>query len=256
MSRETKYRLLGKLSVLAFLSFCIWEFSGSKGLSQHGKVLIPVSPQQLDAENGIIPVEVRCTSGKSSAPNVLDSFTCVLLNNTTKGITAANVIYSIVFELNGSETKASYASTIDTRLHPDFANMSRPIRPGAQSGNVGSPGPISYQDAVIKGVEIGIDYVEFEDGSRLGPNQQGSKIIEAMRSGAEKYKNWLRVHYNQKGQATESIDQTLSEASPPSELKFSSADEEQGARVYRIHLKKICKEKGEGEIKNLLKVDR
>src|ERR1044072_7187291 len=256
MSREIRYRLLGKLFVLAFLSFCIWEFSGSAGLSQRGKVLIPVSPQQLRVEGGVIPVELRCTSGQSSAPGVLDSFSCVLLNNTNKGITAANVIYSVVFKQNGSESRVSYASTVDKLLHPDFASASRPIKPGMQSGNVGPPGPISSEGADVIGVEISIDYVEFEDGSRLGPDKQGSRIIGEMRGGAEKYKEWLRRQYVKSGRPSKPITSVLNEQQLPSELQISSGDEKEGAKAYRARLRKMSELKGEAEVKHLLGVDQ
>jgi hypothetical protein len=176
-----------------------------------------------------------------------------LLNNTDKDIIAASVIYSIVIDQNGTESKATYASTIDTIPHPDFAPTSRPIRPGTESGGVGPPGPTSYQGAIIKGVEISVDYVEFADGSRLGPDQQGSRIIGDMRRGADRYKNWLREEYGKSGQQPDAITQMLNSRALPSELKFASADEEQGARAYRNRLRRLSESKGEAEVRTLLR---
>jgi hypothetical protein len=254
MSREVKYKLLVKFSVLALLCLGLWGFSGGAGLSQGSNAFVPVTPRQLLVGNGPVPVELRCSPGQSSAAGVLDPFTCVLRNNTGKDITAANVIYSIVVDQNGVETKAAYASTIDTTPHPDFAATSRPIRPGTESVGVGPPGPTSYEGAVIKGVEVSIDYVEFADGSRLGPDQQGSRIIGDMRRGADKYKNWLRAEYGKGGQPPDAIIQMLNSRTLPSELKFASADEEQGARSYRNRLRKVHESKGEAEVRTLLRL--
>jgi hypothetical protein len=253
MAREVKYKLLGKILALALLSFGLWQFSGGAGLSQRGNAFVPVTPRQLHVDDGPMPVELRCSPGQSSAPGVLDPFTCVLLNNTDKDIIAANVIYSIVVDQDGNESKATYASTVDAIPHPDFAGASRPVRPGTESVGVGPPGPTSYQGAIIKGVEISIDYVEFADGSWLGPNQQGSRIIGDMRRGADRYKNWLRAEYSKSGAPPDAITQMLNSRSLPSGLKFASADEEQGARAYRTRLRGIYESKGEAEVRTLLR---
>lgn len=239
--------------MLVFLSFCLWAFSSVAKPTQQGAQHVAVTPVQLQADQGIIPVELRCTTGLLSAPNVLESFHCVLKNNTNKAVTAANVIYSISLEQNGSEAKTSYASTIDTRLHPDFASTSKPIGPREESGNLGPPGPISVENAVIKGIEINIDYIELADGSTLGVDQQGSKIIRTMRDGAEKYKKWFRARYSQSGKSLSPIASLLYDQPLPGELQLSSADEEQGAKAYRHRLKKMYENKGSSEVEKHLK---
>lgn len=253
MSRTVKYRLLGKALVLVFLSFCLWTFSSVAKPTQQGEQRMAVTAIQLQADQGITPVELRCTPGLLSAQNVLESFRCVLKNNTNKAITAADVSYSLTIEQNGSEAKTSYASTIDTRLHPDFASTSKPIGPGEESGNLGPPGPISFENAVIKGIEISIDYIELADGSTLGVDRQGSRIIRTMRGGAEKYKKWFRARYTQSGKSLTSIASLLYDQPLPSELQLSSADEEQGAKAYRKRLKKMYENKGSSEVEKYLK---
>src|ERR1043165_5414419 len=222
MNPTVKYRLLGKALVLALLSFCLWAFSGVARPTQQVERHVPITPIQLQRNQGIIPVELECTPGILSAPNVLDSFRCVFKNNTDKAITAASVIYSITIEQNGSESKTSNASTLDTAFHPDFADTSKPIGPGEKSGNLGPPGPVSFENAEIRSIEIQIDYVEFIDGNTLGSNKQGASLIKAMRDGAEKYKKWFISLYAQHGKALSPIVSLLYEQELPSELQLSS----------------------------------
>src|SRR6476619_2862002 len=117
MSNAASYRLVGKLGVLVLLSIFLWKFSGSAAIPQEKDRVVPINVNQLRNDSGSIPVELVCGNVRSSAPNILDSFTCTLKNNTEKRISAANAIYSVVIEREGLEERESYDSTIDSIFH-------------------------------------------------------------------------------------------------------------------------------------------
>src|SRR6266487_2498578 len=147
------YKLLYKFFVLVGLSLCLWAVSARTTKStQQVDQFIPVKiNEQLSAKDGVIPVEIRCGQARLTAPNRLEEFQCTLKNNTNAKITAANVIYSIVLEQNGSLTKDTVSSTVEALVHTDFKGTSKLIGPNDESA-VGPPGPISYENSVIKGV--------------------------------------------------------------------------------------------------------
>ena len=171
-------------------------------------------------------------------------------------ITAANAIYSIVLEQNGSLSRNTVSSTVDALIHPDFSATSKLIGPGNESA-LGPPGPISYSGgAIVQSVEISIDFVEFENGATLGPDKEGSRIINAMRGGAAKYREWLKLRYIMGGRSAAAISSAVEiDQSLSSELQFADPNEEQGAIAYRSRLRKLVKTRGAGEAKKLLDSD-
>lgn len=249
------YKLLYKFFVLAGLSLCLWAVSTrtTRSTQQVDQFIPVVITEQLEARNGVIPVDIRCGQARLTAPNRLEEFQCTLKNNTNLNITAANAIYSVVLEQNGVLTKDTVSSTVEAAIHPDFRGTNRLIGPGDESA-LGPPGPISYTSGIIvKSVEIGIDYVEFENGTTLGSDNQGSHIIKAMRSGAAKYREWLKLRYKLGGRSVAAISSEVEgDQSLPSELRFADPNEEQGAIGYRSRLRKLFQTRGADDVKKLL----
>src|SRR5437016_13056732 len=113
-------KLVYKLFALAGLSLCLWAVSARTKSQQEDRFIPVVITDQLPATDGVIPVYLYCGQARLSAPNRLEEFQCTLKNHTDRNITAANAIYSIVIDQNGSSTRDTVNSTMQMLIHPDF----------------------------------------------------------------------------------------------------------------------------------------
>jgi hypothetical protein len=217
--------------------------------------LIPVNVTQLPLESGAFPVEMRCEAALSPALNKLDEFSCLVINNTRKKISALAVVYSVVVDDGDGETEqGTNLLTTDFAIHPDVIEIKRQklFSPG-ESSRVGPPGPVAFESGVVVRVEIHIDYVEFEDKTSMGPNTYGSKAIGSIHEGAAKYKAWLVQQYKRSGMDEQSVAALLDDADLPKELNFNGdPDLSQGARAYRSILRSVYNPKGGAELRRYL----
>lgn len=242
--------LLLLLGVAAFATSALQRPASGANQTSNQSVELPVSVKQLQPENNR-NVELVCGTASVTPPNILNGFECVLKNNTQKSITAANIIYTTVLEEAGRETKDSRNQILLTNFHPDFYDKEKNISPG-RTNTIRPHGVYTYHNAVIKGIEAYIDYVEFEDGTSMGPDVEGSKMIKDFRAGAVKYKGWLAKESKQK-----SID-TLVQSAPSdeelqkTEMGLNNATQIEGARRYGIALRKLYKQHGPTEVKKYL----
>lgn len=246
---KTHLRLYILCALIAFL----WLFSGnanstiskSQDTQQFEKSLRVVT-DQLQPDNGVIPVELRCEEAELSAPNALEKLSCVIKNNTNKYIAAATINISFHTEKEGKQSLDSSYLTIETFGHPDFREEHRDNLIPPSGERPFQDLPTSYDNALIKGVTVRIDYIEFADSNtRLGPNRAGSRIIANIREGAEKYKNWLVKKYNESGKSIDSITPLLEVNQPlPAELGIQNGDQQQGVIFYRNYARKTFKTKG------------
>lgn len=147
----------------------------TKGAAEQSKqpLQFPITVKQLQPENNN-NVELLCGTASVSPPNILNGYECILRNDTHKSITAANIIYSTILDEAGRETKDSRNQILLTNFHPDFYDKEKNILPGG-SNTFRPAGVFTYHNAVIKGIEVYIDYVEFEDGTSMGRDVEGSK---------------------------------------------------------------------------------
>src|SRR5882724_5228590 len=120
-------KLVFKILALGGLSICLWAVSARTRSQQEDQFLSVVITDQLPARDGVIPVYLYCGQARLSAPNRVEEFQCSFKNNTNRNITAANVIYSIVLDHNGSSTKDTSNSTVEALVHPDFKVTSKLI---------------------------------------------------------------------------------------------------------------------------------
>jgi hypothetical protein len=244
-SRDRK--IFTRVCALGALSACLWHFSGNastRNRAQAGRQ-IPISTQQLPPTNGKAAVELKCGDAELSAPNKIENFPCSVVNNTSKRISAMSVAYSITVEDGGGESSHTEALTLDTFIHPDLREERKDnlIPPGAERPF--RPLPTSFDDAVVKAISMQVDYVEFEDGSSLGPNESGSRIIDGIREGAAKYRNWLMGKYNSSGKSAGAMTSLIQDDPlPEDELGIKSAAQEQGAVIYRNFLRDSYGAKG------------
>lgn len=234
-------RVIFRLGILCTLVVSLWSFMRTGGLSQNSgqlekQILIIVHPLQPESDRAV--VGVSCEVSRPATPDARREFTCVLKNNANKNITAANLAYSISLSNDGGEAQRDkHFLTMETNTILGSQGLSSPLRPGQEStlGPVG----IAYPDAAVRGVEVSIDYIEFEDNTILGPNEAGARIIADVRSGAAKYKAWLTKEYVRRGKSVAAIVPLLQPDSPtPDGLGFSSFHEEVGAKQYRNLLRK------------------
>src|SRR6266446_752892 len=164
MHSIANYKIAVRLVVLILLSLTLWGFSRRRVETQQNEQFIPIAiTNQPEPVNGTVPVEIRCGKAHLTSPSRLEPFSCTLKNNSTQSVTAANAVYSVILETSEGTVKETYNSTVDALVHPDFKQSNKLIGTGDET-TVGPPGPSFYPNAIVKGIEIGIDYVEFEDG--------------------------------------------------------------------------------------------
>ncbi|HJT67210.1 MAG TPA: hypothetical protein VJ749_12190 [Pyrinomonadaceae bacterium] len=197
--------------------------------------------------------DVRCNEVYLAIPDRLETFSCVLKNDADKPILAANVEYSIILESDGKRFTDTRFHTLDTYIHPDFYDAKKAILPGGER-NISPPGPMYFQNAVVKGIEVTVDYVEFDDRTTAGDSKKGADIVGDFRAGAAKYRAWLFQRYAEHGKSPEAIIPFLKQDLPvPSELDIKGQNEELGARAYRTRLRILAETKGASEIPKHLK---
>jgi hypothetical protein len=217
--------------------------------------LLPVNATQLPLENGAFPVELRCEEARSPAPNKLNEFSCLVINNTRKKISALAIIYTVIVDSGGGgEEQETNLLTSDFAIHPDISEIKRQtLFSPRESRRVGPPGPVTFESGTVSGVNIRIDYVEFEDKTSIGPNTQGSKMIGSMREGAAKYKAWLVQQYKQGGMDEQATAALLDATDLPKELNFDgNPDLSEGARFYRRVVRSVYTSKGAAGLRHYL----
>lgn len=206
---------------------------------------IPITVKQLESQNGIIPVELRCDDVKLNVPNKLENISCRATNNTDKNIFAVVVTILITFEQQGQKSLDSSNLAIEKNLHPDYLEEHKDtvIHPGEQAFI--QTNPTTYDDdAVVKEILMQIDYVEFKDTTTLGNDRFGSKLLKEVREGAAKYKNWLAKKYEESGKSETRMVNLLQKNQPiPEELNLKGRFWE-GAFQYRNFLRRSYEAKG------------
>lgn len=242
------------VGLVAVASAALIAYKPPVPLQQERQRKLPVSVTQLPLEDGAFPVEVRCEEAPSSLPNQLDGFSCLVINNTRKKISAFAVVYSVAVEDAAGTERESNLLTSDFAIHPDVteAKHQKLFSPG-EARRVGPPGPVTFESGTVSGVELHLDYVVFEDKTSIGPNTQGSKMVGSMRDGAAKYKAWLVQQYKRGGKNEQTIADMLDVSDLPKELDFGGdADAREGAQFYRRVLLSIYTSKGAAELRHYL----
>jgi hypothetical protein len=216
-----------------------------------GAKLIPLIVSQLPVENGVFPVEMRCDEVRSPSPNKVNAFSCLAVNNTQKKVSALAIEYAILTEEPEGTGREASLLTFDFAIHPDISEARHlKLLPPGESRIIGPSGPTEFESGTVSGVEVRIDYVEFEDKSSIGSDSQGAKMVGAMRAGAAKYKAWLVRQYKQKGMDEQATAALLEEGELPGELSFGGdSDLAEGARLYRRIMRSVYTSQGAAELK-------
>lgn len=245
--------LLGSLSTVAVATA---TFKG-----RNNKIVGQISDQQrvqvvqLPSQNGVPPVEILDEKVIFNSPQEMGGFSFTVKNNANKNIHALTVTYSLIYvsQRDGKEYLDSSYLTMNSYVHPDVteAHHMKPIAP-EEKRQLGKGGTMGYENAALVGLELKIDYVEFEDKTILGPNTAGSRIVFTMREGATKYKEWLVQQYKQNGGSVAAVISLLQSRDLPSDLAFNDMYLKEGARVYRRHMLDVYKKHGVADLERYL----
>lgn len=215
---------------------------------------INVVVEQLPAEQGVIPIEIKQAKAVSTAPNQVDELSYIIKNNTSKAITADALTQSIVYEQDGRSYIDRGYETFDSAMHPDISAIHH-LKPFAPSSErpITSAGQVSYDsDVVIKEVRVRVEYVEFGDNTTFGAGSEGERRIALLREGAAKYKEWLVQQYRQNGRSVKDILPLLQSHDLPKELGFKQVGQNLGAKHYRYHLLGAYQAQGAAEVEKYL----
>lgn len=255
-----------KWLVAAFIPLSATLFIGSnlilksQGLRPTGPPLPIRKPPvavigQLESEGLVAPVELLRPAARLSAENQLEEYSCIVKNNTGKAVVAFSLAWNIVTEVAGKESSVRELEVIDSFIHPDVqeGHRSGAVAPGAE--DLVEAGPTYFEsNTSVKRVGVSIDYVEFEDGTSLGPNLNGasSQQIAQVREGASKYKEWLVQLYTKTGRSPKVVFQQLQSESIPDDLNLSNPEMKQGAYAYRTRMLKRYNTEGPVAIQKIL----
>lgn len=215
---------------------------------------IPIKVEQLPLKDGAFPVEVRCEDARLSAPNKIEGFSCLVINNTPKKISALAAVYSIVIEGPTGESQEAHLISSDFFVHPDIREARHlKLLPPGESRILQPSGPITFENGAVSNLAIHIDYVEFEDKTSIGPNSNGSKMINSMREGVARYKAWLVQQYKRNNMEENIITPMLDNPDIPKELNFNGdPDLIEGARLYQRVMRSVYNTQGAAELRRYL----
>lgn len=240
-------KFIFRLFILSLLCLSLWMVTTGIANTQQNEQSIPLKiTTQLAPVNNVIPAEIQCGAAMVNIAGELN-FTCKLKNNSEKNITAAGIISTVVIEKNGVETAKE-----ESNVFAGLNGFDKGIAPGGEI-DLGMPGPSSYDDFIIKRVEIAIDYVEFENNIIFGRDSKGSQVVKDVREGAARYKNWVKARYEYNRKSVKSITPLLeSGALLPSDLILLNQNQEIGAKTYRRKLKKKLDSGDDSEVEKIL----
>lgn len=254
MRRASAVRIVSRIFILVVLLAGLWLVSLRPTATQTGAIMLPVSVQNLSSETGTNPVELRCENARLSAPNYIERLSCVLKNNSDRAIRAGTLVVNVTIEERGAmETISSYDS-FDRFLHPDVHSEHGLNFIPPQGEYVIEHLPTSYGEGIVKSISESIDYIEFADGPPLGRNVAGARIINDVRQGAGKYKDWIVREFHRDGSSPGAILQILNAGDVEGAgLDLQNGDQKTGANLFRKYLLRTYASKGEAELVKHLK---
>jgi hypothetical protein len=240
-------RFIFRFFILSLLCLSLWMVTIGVANTQQNEQAIPLKiTAQLAPVNNVIPAEIQCGAALVNIAGELN-FDCKLKNNSEKNITAAGIISAVVIEKNGVETAKE-----DSAVFVGFAGFDKGVAPGAEI-SLGPPGPSSYDDFIVKRVEVSIDYVEFENNIIFGWDSKGSQVVKDIREGAARYKNWVKASYEYHRKSIKSIAPLVKDGELlPSDLILPNQNQEIGAKTYRRKLKKKLDAGDDSEVEKIL----
>lgn len=253
MFSKTTLTVIVKLLLIVLTFGTVWFLLNRPAVAhqaQDRQRLIPVHVHQLPAsfEDRVL---LRCDDATLSTAAEIRDLSCVLTNNSSKYIVAGTLNISVLLDNKGTIAQQQSLLTFDTFLHPDFRteHPNNLIRPGTEYRLQDSS---STFDEPILSIVAFIDYIQFSDGTTVGPDNGGSYVVNAQREGARKYKDWLAAKYRKALSVNTILPLLLQDDDLPPELAITDPNEEQGARIFRRQERRLYETKGvEGLRKHL-----
>lgn len=246
--------LLVLLSAAAFTVLALKSPKITAARLARGEVQLEVV--QLPTDKGVIPVEIQGEKISGNPAEGAMEAVFLVKNNTAKNIDAISVAVTGRVDRNGKETSSTGYLTINSLVHPDIREIhhQRPLGPGEEWSF--KTEPLETEDtkagAVLRGITLQIDYLDFEDRTELGPNKYGSTIVTKARTGAAKYKAWLIKKYAENGRSVAALLPLLARSQAlPAEIDLGD-HERTGARLYQSHLLKAFQQHGTAEVEKFL----
>jgi hypothetical protein len=220
-----------------------FTFSPSRSAIQHPIIQTTAVSAQLQPDS---PLQISAVANHSPDPKKLD-ITFDVWNITDKGIRA----YAIKHEVGCCGSKASHisGSSLSNILSVDKLFLPGQVR-SEELGNEWSTAPFER-------VTLSIDFVEFTDGSRWGPDiSKSSERLEGMRAGMKAAKTVLLKLFSDKGSqaVVELIESDMNLLAP--EQNHSEAwvtGFQTGVKSMSARLLHAYKDKGIAEIGKKLK---
>ncbi|GBC82152.1 hypothetical protein HRbin10_01273 [bacterium HR10] len=231
--------------------------SGVGGRSSSSQLAhYPVKRSHIVSEAGTPVVEI-VEAVAEGVPQRLERYACRVRNNSPKEITALAVRWTITWSDGASESSDWVSQSRDSRLDPE----GRPLAPGEISV-FESLGPHIVEGKELKSLHVAVDYVEFADGTSLGPDFSGaSQRIALQRAGAEAYRQRLWAILQEQGR--EALIQRLLQGEDQQESESAGnvaagltvrqlAFLREGKEAYRQRLLSIYRQRGVAEVEQKL----
>jgi len=246
MNKSISMILLITLGLLA--AAWVYPLSPTIGgaLFEQQSIDVPINVRQLPIDSAINApaAEILNPILSLKVKNEIEQFSCYVKNNTDRNITAISLELKTILAEKGKEWADTNILTSDMLVHPDIKeelNL-RYTTPGT-TDMIQLPGPMSYkEEVVIKGIEIEIKCVIFDDGTSTGYDSKGTFAgkIRQSREGAIRYKEWLK---KQNGTWPDKINAEPDSLQMP-EAELPTKELKAGARRYRNWLLHLYNSKG------------
>ncbi|NOT60344.1 MAG: hypothetical protein HOP19_08985 [Acidobacteria bacterium] len=245
--------LTGCLLLLVVLSAAL-SFSNKADKKALASAALPpgqaeVTAKNLQSDTGEVVVFLEEAKVNATTPQRLDGYSCSVRNASGKSIKALTLLWIFRTINNGTESGISERVSFNSLVHPDLreSGFGRPLEP-EQTIPLNAGTITKWDKARFLRAEVSVEYVEFEDGMKLGEdhNKIASSKLQQTREGAEKYKQWLKTQYLQKGKSVDALLEILQGAGMPPDLAVSPGGEMSGAQMYRKALLSLMKS-GKGQ---------
>jgi len=186
---------------------------------------------------------LRCDDAILATPTEVKEVTCYITNNSSKVVVAGGLSITYLLDDNGVSAPQSAVLSFDSLLQPDLLteHPEGVIPPGGQYRLRDIPTTL---DRPITAIIAFLDYIEFSDSTKEGPDKGSSQLINAQRVGARKYQQWLAKKYEEKRSVETVVAFLNSDDDIPSELAITDPNEAQGARIFRRQERRVYETKG------------
>jgi hypothetical protein len=240
--------LIGLLAISAFVTFATLRAQ----TSQDGR---KVTLENMKSGAGDVVVEILRPEVDFKARNAMGKASFTVRNSSSKNIVAFCLAYTTQIERKGNKSGDTRYHTMTPFVHKDFDALdskAKLIVPGQEVVVVESGSTTYDSETVVTGVEVTLDYVEFDDGSTLGVNQKGAYLVSKIWEGADEYSSWLKQVYFSSGKSAAEVGRIVQSPDIPADLGFTTSQQNLGAKAYKNGLRRLYERVGPFELGKFL----